>query len=254
METVRGSSSLHRTEGRELSGARPLVCLMAWRLALRVRRRSRSTLTAAPRALRATRTRATIPLPAFLHDVSQLLALRRRKRIPHVQPVVDPGFLERHLRGADFLQLAVNRGAVRLVGGEKIVQIDPLHFEIGPVAYLRLAEIRLLLANFCDLFGRDANLFADIRVIQNAKEAEFSPSPARSACPFGRLDPSRRACRPPLLGAPLLPSIACGRVARTRPIACCSAGGPGGSPWAKSGSNSAREPGTAEPISSEYPL
>jgi len=151
------------------------------RLTLRVSRRRRSTLAAASRTLRATRARAITPLSAFVHDVSELLALRWRKRIPHVQPVIDPGFLHGQLRGADFLQLAVNRGAVRLVGGEKIVQVDSLHLKIGSVAYRRFSEIRLLLANFCDLFGRDANLFADGRITQNTREAEFPPSPARSA-------------------------------------------------------------------------
>ena len=82
------------------------------------------------------------PGPAAIHhQLAELLTLRRRDRVSHVQPLVDCGFLQGQLRGANFLKLAVDGGAVWLIGGKQILQIDSLHLHIGPIANRSLAEI-----------------------------------------------------------------------------------------------------------------
>jgi hypothetical protein len=71
----------------------------------------------------------------------KLLTLDWSERVPHVQAVINSGFFQGDLGSADFLQFAIDRRAVWLVGGEKVVQIHPLDLKIGPVADLCLAEV-----------------------------------------------------------------------------------------------------------------
>src|SRR5208337_5336240 len=108
-------------------------------------------------------------------------ALLGGNRLVHGQTIVDRGFFQSQSRGADFLQLAVDRGAIWLVGFEQVPQVDPLHLKVGPVANLCLAEVRLLLADRAYLFGGDTELFPNGRVFQKARENELPPSPAEAA-------------------------------------------------------------------------
>ena len=87
--------------------------------------------------------------------------MRRRDRVSHVQPLIDGCFFQGQLRGANFLKLAIDRGTVRLFGGEKVIQIQALDLQVGPNADLGLAEVRFLLPNLGGLVGADPELLAD---------------------------------------------------------------------------------------------
>jgi hypothetical protein len=91
----------------------------------------------------------------------KFLTLDWSERLPHVQSVINHGFLHGDLGGADFLKLAIDRGTVRLFGGEKVIQIQALDLQVGPDADLGLAEVRLLLPNLGGLVGADPELLAD---------------------------------------------------------------------------------------------
>ena len=123
---------------------------------------------------------ALVP-PALAHQLVELLALRGGNRFTHVQAKVDRGFLQREPRRADLLQLAVDRGAVRFLGREQIFQVDPLHFQVRPVANFRLAKLCNLLANLGRLLRRDAGLLPNLRVIQKTRQAELPASFAHSS-------------------------------------------------------------------------
>ena len=94
---------------------------------------------------------------------------------------MDRGFFQSQSSGADFLQLAVDRGAIRLVGFEQVLQVNPLHLKIGTLANFRLAEVRLLLADRAYLFGGDTEFLPNGRVFQKACESEFPLPPAETA-------------------------------------------------------------------------
>ena len=55
------------------------------------------------------------------HHLLKLLTLGWSERVPHGQAVINRGFFQRELGGADFLQLAIDRRAVWLVGREKVI-------------------------------------------------------------------------------------------------------------------------------------
>jgi hypothetical protein len=105
-------------------------------------------------------------LAALLHPLLQLLALGWGERVAHGDVKIDPEFRQGELRSANFLELAVDRGSIRFVGGKKIVQVHPLDFQIGPVANFRFAEIGLLLADLSGLVGSNTDLLANLRVTQ----------------------------------------------------------------------------------------
>ena len=125
--------------------------------------------------------RATTVPPALTHQLVDFLALLGGNRLVHGQTIVDRGFLQGQSRGADFLQLAVDRGAIWLVGFEQVLQVDPLHLKVCPVANLCFAEVRLLLADRTYLFGGDTELLPNGRVFQKACETEFPSPPAETA-------------------------------------------------------------------------
>lgn len=112
----------------------------------------------------------------LMHDLAELFALSGRQCVPRIESEVDRGLLKRQSRRAYFLKLRVNRGSVRLVGGEQVSQVNLLHFEVGSSANLRLTEVRFLLANLCGLFGAHAKLLAHGRVAQQAPETKFPAS------------------------------------------------------------------------------
>src|SRR5271157_5242235 len=93
------------------------------RLPLRICRRCRTLLAPASFASRAAGPSgpALVP-PALAHQLVKLLALRRGNLLAHAQAKMDRGFFQREPRSADFLQFAVDRGAIRLFGGEQVLQ------------------------------------------------------------------------------------------------------------------------------------
>src|SRR5208283_3846045 len=105
----------------------------------------------------------------------------RGNRLAHGQTKVNGGFLQGESRVADLLQFAVDGRAIRLVGLEQVLQINPLHLKVSAVANLGLAEVRLLLADCAYLFGGDSELFPDGRVVQKMCETEFPSLPAEAA-------------------------------------------------------------------------
>ena len=130
--------------------------------------------TAAPRT-------AATALPAIAHQLAELVALGGGDCVAHVEAIVDRGLLEGELRGADFLQLAIDCGAVGLAGGEQIPQVDLLDLKVGAVANLGLAEIGFLLANLGELIVGDADLLANVGITQGARETELPLSHAETA-------------------------------------------------------------------------
>ena len=80
-------------------------------------------MLAASASSRSTRATVTIGrgLAALRHQLMEFLALRRSQRVPHGEAMIDRGFLQGELRGTDFLKFAVDRGAIWLVGGKKIM-------------------------------------------------------------------------------------------------------------------------------------
>src|SRR5208282_5161632 len=162
-------------------------CQKVWsvlrlRLRLRIRRRSRAVLTLVSFSAWAAGTyRATTMPPALAHQFVELLALLGRNRLAHGQTEVDRGFLQRESRGADFLQLAIDRGAIWLISFEQVPQINPLHLKVCTLANFCLAEVRHLFANHACLFGGDSKLFPNGRVLQKACEAKFPLLPAETA-------------------------------------------------------------------------
>jgi hypothetical protein len=125
-------------------------------------------------------TATTALLPASVDRLAEFVALRGGDRVAEVEAIVNRGLREGELRGADFLQLAIDRGTIGLVGGEQVLQVDTLHLEVGAAANLCLAEIGFLLANLGELFIGDANLLANGRVAQSASETK-SPSSLSAA-------------------------------------------------------------------------
>jgi len=109
-------------------------------------------------------------LTALRHDLLKFLTLGWSQRVPHVQAIINGGFFHRQLDYADFLQLGIDRGPVRLVGSEKVVQIHPLDLKIGPIADLCLAEGGFLLTDLLRLVGGDAELLTDTRIAQKPPE------------------------------------------------------------------------------------
>ena len=93
------------------------------------------------------------------------LTLGWSKCVPHGQEAINSGFFQCDLRGTDFLQLAIDRRAVWLVGREKVIQVHPLDLKIGPVADLCLPEVGFLLPDLRRLGGGDAELLTDVRII-----------------------------------------------------------------------------------------
>ncbi|MGA9630247.1 MAG: hypothetical protein WBQ63_02365, partial [Candidatus Acidiferrales bacterium] len=117
------------------------------------------------RAAWASRAPAAI-LPTIFHRLAEFVALGGRDCVAHVKAEVHPRFFEGELRGADVLQLAVDCGAIRLIGGEQVFQVDALDLEVGAVANLGLAKIGFLLANLSELIVSDADLLANGRITQ----------------------------------------------------------------------------------------
>jgi hypothetical protein len=115
-------------------------------------------------------------LAPLFHYCVKLLTLVWSERVPHGQVVINRGFLHCELCGADFLQLPVDRRAVRLFGRDKVAQIHTLDFKIGSVADLCLPELGFLLPDLRRLLGGNADLLTDVWIIQKPPEFEFPPS------------------------------------------------------------------------------
>jgi hypothetical protein len=141
---------------------------------------------------------------AVTHDLAKLFALGRRQCIPRIESEVDSGLLKRQSRSADFLQLGVNRGPVRLVGGKQIPQVNLLHFKVGSAANLRLPEVGFLLANLCGLLGTHAKLFTHGRVAQQMPESKFAASHALLHAHPVAAPPHVASMAHPVLGAVII--------------------------------------------------
>ena len=195
------------------------------RIRLWSRRRARAraaalalTLASAVECLRtagSSGTATTALLPASLDRLAEFVALSGGDRVAEVQAIVDHGLGKGELRGADFLQLAIDRGTIGLVGGEQVLQVDTLHLEVGAAANLCLAEIGFLLANLGELFIGDANLLANGRVAQSASETKSLSSLSIAKTAAGAV-PSTEAVASPAPSAAAATAIAISAPTRPR--------------------------------------
>ncbi|HKM90147.1 MAG TPA: hypothetical protein VJX29_05990 [Candidatus Acidoferrales bacterium] len=113
-------------------------------------------------------------MPGFHPHLLELLALLGGQDFAHVQAIVDLSLALCQTGGADFVQLLVDRGAIRRVGAEQILQFEVPDLEIGAAADCGLAEFKGLLADLGGLVRSDAELFAGRRIFGQARQRELS--------------------------------------------------------------------------------
>jgi len=109
----------------------------------------------------------------FAH-LLQLLLLFRGERGAHVEAKVDGGFGLVHAGGLDLRELLVDGAAVRVLGGEQLVQFEFPHLYIGAIANLTFAELEGLGANLIGLVGGDADAGAEVWIPDHAGEHELA--------------------------------------------------------------------------------
>jgi len=119
-------------------------------------------------------------MPEFRPHLPELLPLLGGQHFAHGQAVVDLSLALHQTGGADFVQLLVDRGAIRRVGTEQVLQFEVPHLEIGAAADRALAEFGGVLPDFGGLLRSDAELFAGRRIFGQSRNRELS-APAMSA-------------------------------------------------------------------------
>jgi hypothetical protein len=114
-----------------------------------------------------------------LHQFLQFRLLIRSQRRLHVELVMNIQFLSGQLRGADLLELSVNRRAIRSGSRHQLPQFQMLYFESSAALNTRLLEVSLLLRELRHLIGSDAELLSQRGIIHDPAKRHL-PAPAHS--------------------------------------------------------------------------
>jgi len=210
--------------------------LLVWRgLPLLIRRRRRGSAPLSARLVApvrlvptARRSRSAACLEPIRPQLLKLLALGRRENVAHGEPMIDRCLFERRLRGADILDLGVNRCTVRVSRGQQVTHLDLLHLQSSARLNLGFLKVGILLANLRRLVGRDAEPLTNRGIIQKARLFKSAAHPAEAPCtlassassaPSAHHRPSREAATKLFSSAVSSRSAAVSRTSRpSRPV------------------------------------
>jgi hypothetical protein len=120
---------------------------------------------------------AATTLAPRLHQRLQFRLLIGSQRRLHVELVMNVQFLRGQLRGADLLEFAINRSAIRSRSRHQLPQFQMLYFESSAALDARFLEVGFLLSDLRYLIGSDAKLLSQGRIIDDPVQTHL-PAPA----------------------------------------------------------------------------